>query len=450
MINNEIQIGLSRKQHEAITVLRDKETNQLLFGGAAGGAKSFLGCYWIVDNCLEYAGTRWLIGRSKLKNLKDTTLNTFWDVCKLLHLKKDIHYRYNDQTSKIKFTNGSEVFLKDLFQYPSDKNFDSLGSLEITGSFIDECNQITSTARDVVYSRIRYKLDENGLIPKLLMTCNPAKNWVYSEFYEPSIKNKLERNKRFIQALVTDNPFISKHYVESLRSMKSEALKQRLLNGNWNYDDDPNILIPYQNVTELFTNEVLPDFNDKWIVADIAGRGSDLFVIAVWSGWVLHHIEVVGKSGGMEIVDTLKKLMRKFKVSENRVIYDADGLGFFVGGEGGFLPKAHPFNNNKRPEFVKKANYKNLKAYCAYKLAQKAKSKEIRFYKCEKHKERIIKEINQLRGKYLEDDTRTMDLVSKDEIKQNLGFSPDYLDTLIMRMYSEKVKHKYTGIGHIE
>ena len=101
-------------------------------------------------------------------------------------IKPEEHFRYNSQSGLIKFFNGSEILLKDLFSYPSDPNFDELGSLEITDSFIDEANQISSKAKQIVRSRIRYKLDENDLIPKMLMTCNPAKNWTYSEFFKPN------------------------------------------------------------------------------------------------------------------------------------------------------------------------------------------------------------------------------------------------------------------------
>jgi hypothetical protein len=65
-----------------------------------------------------------------------------------------------------------------LFLYPSDRNFDSLGSLEITFACVDECNMVVEKGVQVLASRIRYKLDEYELTPKILMTCNPAKNWV--------------------------------------------------------------------------------------------------------------------------------------------------------------------------------------------------------------------------------------------------------------------------------
>ena len=155
---------------------------------------------------MRYAGSRWLLGRSVLKTLKQTTLLTLIEVLSSWGLKADEHYIYNQQESTITFSNGSVIFLKDLAYYPSDPNFDSLGSSEYTGAAIDEANQVQAKARDVVLSRIRYKLDEFGLIPKLLLSCNPAKNWVYGDFYKPWREGTLPEYRAFIPALVTDNP----------------------------------------------------------------------------------------------------------------------------------------------------------------------------------------------------------------------------------------------------
>lgn len=56
-------------------------------------------------------------------------------------------------------------------------------------------------AKEIITVRLRYKLDEFGLIPKLLMTCNPAKNWVYSEFYKLAQNGTLEEWKRRVEGL---------------------------------------------------------------------------------------------------------------------------------------------------------------------------------------------------------------------------------------------------------
>ena len=66
------------KQEHAIYYLNDDETEELLYGGGAGGGKSALGCLRLIELCQRYAGIRCLMGRSKLKALKETTLNSFF------------------------------------------------------------------------------------------------------------------------------------------------------------------------------------------------------------------------------------------------------------------------------------------------------------------------------------------------------------------------------------
>ena len=61
------------KQLDALRHLAiDNPCELVLFGGAAGGSKSFLGCAWQVQRRLKYEGTRGLIGRSKL----DTSMHS--------------------------------------------------------------------------------------------------------------------------------------------------------------------------------------------------------------------------------------------------------------------------------------------------------------------------------------------------------------------------------------
>ena len=67
-------------QQLAIEYLFDKKTKEVLFGGAAGGGKSWVGCAWLLLLCMKYPSTRYLMGRSKLDALKKTTLNTFFEV----------------------------------------------------------------------------------------------------------------------------------------------------------------------------------------------------------------------------------------------------------------------------------------------------------------------------------------------------------------------------------
>lgn len=169
---------LTLKQQYAIHYLNDKTTKMVLFGGSAGGGKTVIGCLWLIEQCQKYPKSRWVMGRSKLKALKETTLNTFFQISTDLGISSQ--YKFNSQTNIITWNNGSEILLKDLFLYPSDSEFDSLGSLEICGGFVDEAGQCVWKAIQVLLSRMRYKLDEFGITPKLFMSTNPQKNWAYS------------------------------------------------------------------------------------------------------------------------------------------------------------------------------------------------------------------------------------------------------------------------------
>jgi phage terminase large subunit len=116
----------------------------------------------------------------------------------------------------------------------------------------------------------------------MLGTCNPAKGWVYNNFYKPHKEGKLQEDKAFIQALAIDNPFISPHYIDSLKTLDNQS-RERLLYGNWEYDENDNALIEYDRIIDMFTNEHIPS-GKGYISADIASFGKDNTLIMVWSG----------------------------------------------------------------------------------------------------------------------------------------------------------------------
>lgn len=424
-----IEIELTDKQKLALKYLREPEVSEVLFGGAAGGGKSFFGCLWLLVNCIRYPGTRWLMGRSKLDALKKTTLASFFDLTSELGLSSEINYNANDKI--ITFYNSSQIILKDLFLYPSDPNFDSLGSLEISGAFIDECNQISEKAKNVVLSRIRYKLDENNLTPKLLMTCNPAKNWVYQTFFKPSKENTLENHKKFIQALVTDNKHISKHYAENLAKL-DDASKERLLYGNWEYDDDITKLFAFEDILSQFNNEFIEQ-GEGFITCDVARFGEDKTVIYLWSGLRLEEATILSGQSVTEVAQQIRKIANENRIPTSRIVVDEDGVG---GGVVDIL-KCKGFVNNSRAIKVQgvEQNYANLKSQCYFVLSDYFKKNNL-YIKDLKIKQKLIEELEQVKIKDFDKDTK-LAVTPKDKIKQELGRSTDYADALMMRMYFE-------------
>lgn len=424
---------LSIKQTIALDLLEDKITNEVLFGGGAGGGKTLLGCYWQLKQRLKYPNTRGLIGRSILKTLKETTLVSFFQVAKMQGLKAGLHYKYNGQTSQIDFPNGSTILLKDLYSYPSDPNFDELGSLEITDAFIDEAAQIDDSARNIIKSRIRFQLDQNDLIPKILYTCNPSKNWTYSEFYKPQIENTIAINKRFVPSLIDDNPFISKHYKANLLTLDSVS-KERLLFGNWEYSNDPTQLIEYDKILDSFTNTFVP-IGNSYLTCDVARFGSDSTVIGVWSGLRVRLYQFNGKSV-VEVAELIKKYQQEHKVPTSNIVVDEDGVG---GGVvdilrcKGFVNNSSPLEN---PITRGKENFDNLKSQCYFKLAELVNKAELYIQADGKQKQLIVQELEQVKQKSVDNDSKK-GIIPKDKVKAAIGRSPDFSDCLAMRMFFE-------------
>lgn len=422
---------LSVKQGQAFRYLTDAKHTEVLYGGAAGGGKSWLGCLWLLASALKYQGSRWLMGRAVAKTLKETTLNSFFDVCAAHGLKSGEHYTYNQQTGTITL-GASTIILKDLFSYPSDPNFDELGSLEITGAFIDEANQVTEKAKAIVGSRIRYKLDEFGLIPKMLMTCNPAKNWVFREFYQPAQDGTLPPYRAFVQALVTDNPNISPHYIDNLKKLTGPD-RARLLMGDWNYDDDPSRLMDQDAINDLWTNEHVP-VGKKYISADVARYGHDLTVIALWEGLRLVHFTVMEQSSVPEVAAAITQLCRSEAVPRSHVVVDDDGIG---GGVVDLLPGCVAFKGGARPieSKVKPQNFANLKTQCSYVLSEHVNDREV-YIATSNHRDKVSEELSHIKRDKMDNDG-PLRILAKEKVKEALGRSPDFADVLMMRMVFE-------------
>ena len=424
---------LLSKQENAIYYLNDSETTELLYGGAAGGGKSALGCLWLISNCQKYKGSRWLMGRAKLSALKDTTLKTFFELASDLGISSQ--FTYNAQSNIIYWNNGSEILLKDLFLYPSDPNYDSLGSLEITGAFIDECNQVVYKAWQIVGSRIRFKLTEFGLVPKILGTCNPAKNWVYKEFYTPDSNGTLKHYRKFIQALPTDNPHLHPSYLESLLRLDKNS-RERLYYGNWEYDNDPATIIEADAITDYFNPSHIKRTGKMFMTIDVARKGKDKTVFRIWDGWLCIKRESIGKSGLDIVVQKAKSLQAQYNIPLMSVIADEDGVG---GGVVDFL-KCNGFVNNSRA--LNDENYDNLKSQCSIKMATKIQLREAgEISEDADVKDLTSEEMEQVKIKDIDKDGK-LGIVPKNVVTQIIGRSPDDWDSIMMRYWFDLIPYK--------
>jgi len=387
----------------------------------AGSGKSYLGCYWVFISCLQYPGIRCLIGRARLNNLKRTTLKTLLDIFKLNNYT-DFHI--NNTTSTITFPNGSEIILMDLYPYPQDIDFDRLGSLEITLGFIDELSEVSWKGFQVLSSRIRYKLNEYKLIPKLFCASNPTNNWAKNYFYTPFIEGREKENVRFVQALSSDNPFLPSTYLETMKNTLDFSLRQRLLFGDWSFESDDYNLFDYDKLQQCFYNESLITTGKYYISADIADLGNDKTVICVWDDWRVVKIVKLEQKETTQVVEKINQLRVEYKIPIGHIVIDSVGVG---SGVASLLKGVVRYMGSNKSI---NGGYRNIKTECFYKFAERVNNLEVSFsfpYSDELIQECILykKEFSGL----------IAGVTSKDKIKQSLGRSPDLADALYLRAY---------------
>jgi phage terminase large subunit len=325
-------LTISEVQNIAMQQFDDPQVVSIVFGGGAGGGKSFLIGLLCAIACKKYPGTRWGLARKELKSLKQTTLATLISkVHRTLGISEN-DYKLNLLDSTLEYTNGSSILLLDLTAKPSDPEMESLGSLELTGAFVDEVGEVNKKAFDVLSSRAnRWLNKEYGITGKVVASCNPSPGFVrqdYFDKYDQLGGGRIQKWKSghvwvdgerkdaysvYIRSTVLDNPFIDDNYVEGLRRLPPQE-KKRLLEGDWNYLDEDDSLFPMALVDKMTVYSV-PDFAEdehgnlidengktkkfnKFIGVDPSDTGKDDTVITlVEEGIITEQLEVKSPQG---------------------------------------------------------------------------------------------------------------------------------------------------------
>ena len=269
--------------------------------------------------CKKYPGTRWGLARKELKSLKQTTLAT---LISKVHPSLGItenDYKLNLLDSTLEYVNGSSLLLLDLTAKPSDPEMESLGSLELTGAFIDEVGEVSKKPYDILASRVnRWLNKEYGITGKVVSSCNPSPSFVRQEFYDKYSQlgggrvqkwqngyvwvngERLPAYNAYIRSTVLDNPFVDENYVESLRRLPPLE-KRRLLDGNWDYADEDGVLFSTALIDKMTVYEIPePEKTrsgenkfSKFIGVDPSDAGKDDTVLTlVENGVIVEQVEI--------------------------------------------------------------------------------------------------------------------------------------------------------------
>jgi hypothetical protein len=422
----------NEKQKAAVAAWLNPEVSDIVFGGGKGGGKSYLGSSLIFGDALIYPNTSYFIARKSLNDLRKYTVPSIYEVFQNWGLTAG-YYDFNAQDSIFNLYNKSRVLLIDAKPIPSDPLFMRFGSMQFTRGWIEEAGEFESAAKNNLMASIgRWNNKKYNLAPKLLQTCNPSKNYLYTDYYKKAKDGILEKWKAFIPSLIDDNKMLSEEYKRNLLRSLTRNQVERLVHGNWEFDDDPSSLCDYKDICDVLFNEHIKETSDKWITADLAMKGRDRFIAIYWQGMVGRIMIDKPKATGREIEEDLRKLSIDTGTPRSHIIADSDGMGNYLES---YLNNIIEFKGNAT---ASDPLYNNMRSQCYFKVGEKVNKHEIRIICQTKEQEESLKdELGVLKIDDINGDDRKKKIIPKDRMRELLSRSPDIMDNLEMRMLPE-------------
>ena len=317
-----MELQLFKKQQLFANAVLSGKFNYLLYGGAIRGGKSVLVIAIICILARIYPGSRWAITRKDLPTLRRNTIPTFEFVRS--HIDQFVG-EVNKSTWTAKCANGSEI----LFFPESVKDDPELNrwrGLEVNGFVLEEANELTEGAFNKAIERAgswRCKAKEQPN-PLVLLTCNPAKNYVKRRFYDPWKAGRLEAPYFYMPAYITDNPHIPPKYLQSIENLPPADF-QRFVKGDWDSADDPDQLIQFEWILEAMNRD--PVRGKRALGVDVARFGNDDTVIAYREGHALIDMEYHSGLSIDRTADIVQTRINEGSVDANEVRIDTVGLG---------------------------------------------------------------------------------------------------------------------------
>ena len=272
------------------------------------------------------------------------------------------------------------------------------------------------------------------------------KNYVKKEDFVKSLS--------FISGSIYQNQELLKRdpgYLANLLN-QDEATRKALLESNWKFVESDRDIYNYTSFRGMFDNFYsVKKKNKKRITVDVALKGRNKFIVSYFEGRSLEDMIIMDTSDGKQVLDAVKKMAKRHKVPNKRILFDADGVGGYLDG---FIPGAIPFHGGGKVLEVYdeaidkniKENYQNLKTQLVYRSGQKVnkdkyrvseKVAEMRYDDKMSVKERMIFERKAFKRDKVGKEGK-LKITPKDEMKTVLqGDSPDILDTFFMNEYFE-------------
>ena len=243
-----MDICITKKQNSFIKA----DADEVLFGGAAGGGKSYGQVVDAFLYALQYPGSKQIILRRTYPELDKSIIRT------ALGLYPREIFRYNSARHTGWFVNGSII---DFGYCDSENDVFKYQSAEFDVIRFDELTHFTEDIYTYMISRLR---GANDFPKSVKSSTNPGgvgHTWVKERFIdigEPDVVHQFSGGSRiFIPSKVQDNKFLMEKdsdYIKRLENL-DEKNKQALLYGEWDifdgqffteFDRNCHIIAPFE------------------------------------------------------------------------------------------------------------------------------------------------------------------------------------------------------------
>lgn len=224
-------------QEKFLAALFSNRYRFLAFGGAIRGGKTICALLAVATLCKVFPGSRWAIVRKDLPSIKRNVLPAYG---KVRGWFSGFLGPVNRSDWTAQAANGSEIvfFTESLDE---DPDLDRWKGLEVNGFVLEEANELAekSFAKAIeragawiIPSDTATGAVRNQPPPFILLTFNPASNWVRHTFYDPWKHGALKAPFYFQPSTVADNPHLPAEYLENLKTLPPNEYK-RFVEGDW-------------------------------------------------------------------------------------------------------------------------------------------------------------------------------------------------------------------------
>lgn len=232
--NYSIDLTKNQKQaeyfYEVFGSLITRKYKYFAYGGAIRGGKTFVTLFILLILCKKFRGSKWVVVRADMPALQKTTIPSLE---KLLRNSSD--WIWNRDKSNLHVTQKSTGSIIYFYgeNIDRDPELNTFLGVECNGFFLEQSEELNQKMWSMAVQRSGSWYIDNMPPPFIFTTFNPTMKWVKKMFYDPWVNKELKPPYFFLEALPSDNPFVTEDQWSAWSTLDDNTYG-RMVKGDWN------------------------------------------------------------------------------------------------------------------------------------------------------------------------------------------------------------------------